>query len=41
MAIHFINFDILKCCILLTFGSVYTKLGDFVKQSALYDCVDQ
>ena len=32
MAIHFfVNFDILNGCILLTFGSIYTKLGDFVK----------
>ena len=33
MAIHFfVNFDIIKWLyILLTIGSIYTKLGDFVK----------
>ena len=31
-AIHFfVNFDILNGCIFLTIGSIYTKLGDFVK----------
>ena len=32
MAIHFfVNFDVSDGCILLTIGSIYTKLGDFVK----------
>ena len=32
MAIHFfVNLMFLNGCILLTIGSIYTKLGDFVK----------
>ena len=32
MAIHFfVNYDILNGCILITIGSIYTKLGNFVK----------
>ena len=43
MAIHFFVLTFSNGCILLTIGSVYTKLGDFVKLGlhVLSDYVNQ